>query len=449
MRYLVGVDDSDSRYGLCTTFLGYRLVIKLLGDGCGIPTYPRLVRLNPNVPFKTRGNAAVCVEFDSDDPGANFGTINSLVQEYSDTANGANTGLVLVERSASMDYFRDLYERALSGIVNKERVLRSVSALGAKVFTLGNGMGVVGASASIGFDPTQDHTYELIAYRRRERWATVRAVDGESVRSMDGLTFPHTFNNFDYQSERVLITPHGPDPVLLGIRGDSPAAVLRAFSTVRHPEDVDGHVIYVSNQHTDAHLRRPLTFPLRTFSSGWVEGRVGRVEVGTGSHVYFGLDGGTELIRCAVYQPTGDLQRVARLLRTGDIIRVAGGVRKASPRHPQVVNAERIEVLTLRKEVRRSNPTCTSCGSTMKSEGRAKGFQCPRCKSRLVGVKTSREVARELRKGVYLPSPRSQRHLTKQLIRYGREPVGESNPLVEGWLGTRQVRLLRAPARSP
>jgi tRNA(Ile2)-agmatinylcytidine synthase len=324
-----------------------------------------------------------------------------------------------------------------------------VSALGARVFTLGNGMGIVGASASIGFDPTRDHTYELIAYRRRERWATARAVDGESVRSMDGATFPHTFNNFDYQNERVLITPHGPDPVLLGIRGDSPLAVLRAFSAIRCAEDVDGYVIYVSNQHTDAHLRRPLEFPLRTFSSGWVEGRVTRLEVGTGSHVYFWLDGEKEPIKCAVYEPTGDLQRVARLLRTGDVVRVAGGVRRASPRHPQIVNVERIEVKSLGREVRSSNPTCIRCGATMKSEGRVKGFQCPKCKSRVAVLKSSREVGRVLRKGVYLPSPRSQRHLTKQLIRYGSELAGETQPLIEGWLGTHPVRLLRAPARSP
>jgi len=449
LRYLVGIDDSDSRYGLCTTFLGYRLVTKLVEEGCRITTYPRLVRLNPNIPFKTRGNAAVCVEFESDYPDANFSTICSLVQKYSDTANGANTGLVLVESSSPMDYFRDLYERALSGVVNKDGVLRSVSALGAKVFTLGNGMGIVGASASIGFDPTQDHTFELIAYRRRERWGTARAVDGDSVRSMDRQTFPHTLNNFDYQNERVLITPHGPDPVLLGIRGDSPLVVLKAFSAVRRAEDADGYMIYVSNQHTDAHLRQPLTFPLRTFSSGWVEGRVARLEVGAGSHVYFGLEGDTEPVRCAVYQPAGDLQKTARLLRTGDLIRVAGGVRRASQRHPKIVNVERIEVKSLRKEVRSSNPTCTRCGATMKSEGRGKGFQCPKCKNRVAGVKSTREVRRLLRSGVYLPSSRSQRHLTKQLIRYGSELVGETMPLVEGWLGTDSVRLLRTPARSP
>ncbi len=29
---------------------------------------------------------------------------------------------------------------------------------------------------------------------------------------MDKMTSPHTSNNYDYDSDRPLITPHGPDP---------------------------------------------------------------------------------------------------------------------------------------------------------------------------------------------------------------------------------------------
>ncbi len=55
----IGIDDTDSINGGCTTWLATE-VIKELSEfdliGC-----PRLVRLNPNVPWKTRGNAAVAL----------------------------------------------------------------------------------------------------------------------------------------------------------------------------------------------------------------------------------------------------------------------------------------------------------------------------------------------------------------------------------------------------
>ena len=73
----------------------------------------------------------------------------------------------------------------------------------------------------------------------------------------------------------------------------------------------------------------------------------------------------------------------------------------------------------------------------MKSEGRGKGYQCKRCghKSAEGAAQGARARLREVRPGTYLPSPRAQRHLTKQLIRYGNEAVG-SRAFVEGWVTT-------------
>jgi tRNA(Ile2)-agmatinylcytidine synthase len=59
MIYLLGIDDTDTRFGHSTTHLGYLVLRELARIGCTFSTYPRLVRLNPNIPFKTRGNAAV------------------------------------------------------------------------------------------------------------------------------------------------------------------------------------------------------------------------------------------------------------------------------------------------------------------------------------------------------------------------------------------------------
>src|SRR2546427_234208 len=56
----IGVDDTDSLRGMCTTFLATEIVRDLTAD-FDLIGYPRLVRLNPNIPWKTRGNGAICL----------------------------------------------------------------------------------------------------------------------------------------------------------------------------------------------------------------------------------------------------------------------------------------------------------------------------------------------------------------------------------------------------
>ncbi len=78
MRLLVGIDDTDSSRGWCTTYLAHRIATDV--PAVEVLPYPRLVRLNPNVPFKTRGNAAVCLEVEALDPGAAFEGIRGKVR---------------------------------------------------------------------------------------------------------------------------------------------------------------------------------------------------------------------------------------------------------------------------------------------------------------------------------------------------------------------------------
>src|SRR5436189_5585216 len=60
----IGVDDTDSLTGMCTTFLAGELVRELT-RAYDLIGYPRLVRLNPNIAWKTRGNGAVCIRVGS------------------------------------------------------------------------------------------------------------------------------------------------------------------------------------------------------------------------------------------------------------------------------------------------------------------------------------------------------------------------------------------------
>jgi tRNA(Ile2)-agmatinylcytidine synthase len=477
MRYLMGMDDTDSRFGHCTTHLGYLIVSELARAGCVIPTYPRLVRLNPNIPFKTRGNAAVCIEFEVASRAMSeeaFETAERLLEAEADVANGANSALIMAPAdnyeydddddddgaAACLALFRKLYERALRDVVNYRGVIRAVSQMGIRQRLLGNGMGIVGAAASLGFScASDDHTYELIAYRRPERCGTSRAVDPLSVRMMERKTFPHTFNSYDHESRRVLISPTGPDPVLAGIRGDSPSTVLEAFGMVHIEEEKKealGYMIYATNQCTEAHLKKELTMPLKVYSAGWLEGPIFSIKPCRGGHLEIQL--GAAAITAAagptaigmVYEPSGDLRRIARSLRPGDVVRLYGGVRRASTLNPAVLNVEKIEILEVSRdeEATKVNPECPVCGLRMKSEGRAKGFQCRRCGHRCRHRRQRRSTTaratnlnhavvttapERIYPGVYLPSPRAQRHLTKQLVRYGREHTG-IEALIEDWM---------------
>ncbi|HUI86208.1 MAG TPA: DUF1743 domain-containing protein [Nitrososphaerales archaeon] len=404
MRVLVGIDDTDSSSGSCTTYLAYRIA-RDLRPVLRVVAYPRLVRLNPNVPFKTRGNAAVCLPIDTEAPEEAFERITSLVSALSDVDHGANSGVVFLEDLALVVELKDLYQRAVTGLVNRHRVEKLLREHRVRTFTLGNGMGIVGAASSLPFCEEADHTYELIAYRRQENRGLKRFVEPRSVEEMDRETFPHTFNNFDYQKKKVLVAPHGPDPVFVGIRGDSPAAVVSAFARLRYKERLEGYMVYLSNQYTDAHLTKALDW--KVYSSGWVEGTVQLVSVGPGGHLFIAVAEGSEKRICAVYEPTGDLRRAMKLLGPGDTIRAYGGVRRGTTSHPKVLNAEKVAVIST-------------------------AVRLPR--SRLVT-------------GTYVASPRANRHLTKPLIRFGRETAGKESPLIRDWFSAAPTTM-PVPARN-
>src|SRR5207247_3194915 len=59
----IGIDDTDSEKGGCTTYTAAVLFQNLIERGFKPSDFPWLVRLNPNIPWKTRGNGALAVHF--------------------------------------------------------------------------------------------------------------------------------------------------------------------------------------------------------------------------------------------------------------------------------------------------------------------------------------------------------------------------------------------------
>ncbi|MEM3602664.1 MAG: DNA-binding protein, partial [Candidatus Bathyarchaeia archaeon] len=111
-------------------------------------------------------------------------------------------------------------------------------------------------------------------------------------------------------------------------------------------------------------------------------------------------------------------------------VKVYGGVRPPSKNHPQTINLEKLRILKLAPKLVYINPKCPKCQKRLKSMGREKGFKCKKCGSRFPNLnKLVIREKREVKRGLYITPPRSQRHLTKPLSRYGME---KHHPTFEG-----------------
>jgi len=87
--------------------------------------------------------------------------------------------------------------------------------------------GCLGAAAC----PGPASSYEFIAYRHPSKWGTPREVTSEPLRTLDATGA--TFHTWDPTEDRVVCVPHGPDPVLLGLRGRDAEALMYAATATR------------------------------------------------------------------------------------------------------------------------------------------------------------------------------------------------------------------------
>ena len=113
---------------------------------------------------------------------------------------------------------------------------------------------------------------------------------------------------------------------------------------------------------------------------------------------------------------------ITQLLIVGDVVEAFGSIRVKSKKHPVTINLEKLNVTDLAPKISFHNPLCPQCKKRMDSIGTDKGFKCKHCGYRSSTLhKEVMEEKRLLKTGLYVTSPRSQRHLTKPLSRYGLE----------------------------
>ncbi len=417
----VGVDDTDSKEGMCTTYLGAVAISRLRSQGIELEGYPKLIRLNPNWKWKTRGNCSVAflVNVERSQVGTVKETVLEAVEELAELhVDSTNPGVVFYRGEKIPSNLQSFSKKVVQDVVTIDEAEALAKNIGAEVHKFKLGRGIIGALAAIGNTLDRDRTFELIAYRVPESRGTRRKVDALSVVEMDERTSPNTFDNLDPTTGEIRITPHTPCPILFGIRGEGPDVVIGAQRMVRTSEPIERMIVYKTNQGTDEHLRPAKVGEAKPYWSVVVNGAVcSAPRIITGGHTIFRIKDETGEIDCAAYEPTRQFREVTKKLIVGDRVRACGGI-KEKPELPLTINLEKIEILELAPNLRKENPKCPGCGRRMKSEGKGKGYSCKRCKTKApAGSARMTELDRDIFPGKFEVPPRARRHLARPIAR--------------------------------
>ncbi|MGN0177430.1 MAG: DUF1743 domain-containing protein [Methanobrevibacter sp.] len=410
----IGIDDTDSPDGMCTTYLASQIINKFEENGIKLVDYPRLIRLNPFARFKTRGNGGVSLRIPNDN---NVNLAKKIVLDEVEKlsmfdCDNTNPGVIFYDGEITKemeDYaFKAIYE--FITIEEAEEFGRSIEC---EIHKFKKGRGIIGSIAAISL-PLKDYTFELLAYRASENYGTKRQIDYESVYEMDKQTFPDTFENIDYSEDYIAIEPKTPCPVLYGIRSNTVESLIKAKNIVKVSEPIVDWCIFKTNQHTDMHIQKADNISsMKQFGCYEVIGEVkNKPTIIDGGHMFFYIFDETGEIECGAYEPTKNFRKVVSNLRPGDIIKVYGGIGKQN-----TFNIEKFQVIKL-NDIEYKNPIC-ECGKRMTSAGKNKGFKCKKCGNKIQSnKKVPINIPRFLKNAQFYETPVSaRRHLSKPLCR--------------------------------
>ncbi|WP_449461533.1 tRNA(Ile)(2)-agmatinylcytidine synthase [Tardisphaera miroshnichenkoae] len=407
----IGIDDTDSYYGGCTTWIAAKLASRFKDR---LLDFPYLVRLNPEIPWKTRGNGALAIKLSSLTD-KELEEVAAFVMATAREEGKTSPSLLISWGDEKQDRFAI---KAVRDVITKRELERVLEKIGptSRYFLKkpGKPRGLIGCIAAINHQ-WSDATYELIAYRDDQSYG--RPEFRDDVLWMDSLTAPVTFANFDREAGKPLIYPHGPDPVLFGIRGEDPRVLKAGMAMIENSSSL--WMVFKTNQGTDEHVITVNSFeqayPYTTIS---IEAHVlSDPTIIPGGHVVIELidkDGNPGQV--IFYRQTGNLNRVARKLVRGDFVRVWGGVRPEVQR--KIINGQGLVLITPRityDEI----PSCPFCHRKMR-EVNAGRYICDTCKVQAIGrarLQLKRDI---LPNRIYQPSASAFKHLMKPA---GRRPI--------------------------
>lgn len=431
IRMYVAVDDTDSMRGNCTTFLATEIIREF--DDLDLIGNPRLVRLNPATPWKTRGNGALVMRFGrgsgksrfigmigdreircfdectgwEPDPSMMRDRIIPLMERYHE--DEADPGLLISRVKPSQEF----YWRGVRTILNRGIVDPEIERISGLTYEIGCGRGLIGCTCGMAWRP-RDTTFELLTYRPEKRWGTERVFDPLTIRDMDHA-YPTTFNSWEDRFDKVAMVPSTPCPVMYGLRGDVEEDLIEA-SRMISTEPLDRWMVFLTNQGTDDHIIRNHRGPLVPNQSYILRGTVcSHVRHIEGGHVLIDIDTGYGKVTCAAYEPSKEFRFAVDWLNPGDAVEVVGELRD----EPRTLNLEKIHVVsTVREYLKVSNPVCPICSRTMKSTGKGGKYKCKRCRTVSYEPVTV-PVRRQIVPGWYEPPTAARRHLSKPLKRMG------------------------------
>lgn len=418
---VVGIDDTDSRTrGMCTTYVAREIADALRAAGATIERL-LLVRLNPAIEYKTRGNAALAIHTDCD-PERGFTVATERIEELAETDDpNTQPGLVVApgDPDSVPDPVVEFAERAVQERLTLKETLDSTETAGYTHEGWSGGRGRIGALAALGAHRAfSEWTYELIAYREPERWGSSREVDPDSVFAAANVEYPAVWDTVDRGTGEMVCVPHTPGPILYGIRGDDPDAVRRVSDGIEG-EPTPCRTLFTTNQGTDAHLRDGTIASTVDNRSYRLKGRVSSApETRRGGHVFFEVSGAGVRLPCVAFEPTKRFRDRVRALREGDRIIVCGEISNGT------LKLEKFAVRELNR-VEYRNPQCPDCGRSMESAGAEQGYRCRKCGTN-AETKAEIEIEREVERGWYEVPPTARRHIAKPLVRGGFD--GETHP---------------------
>ena len=386
------MDDTDSLHGGCTTEVLFHLIQALPEHITAGQT--RLVRLWPFAQRRTRGNAAVAVELNTEDEQGllvflenywrnHILPLKGIVQtsQHNDREQyPSDPGMVWFSESISDS---KIYREGLSQELNLQQLPIPTKSWG--------GHGRIGATLAVLW-PANESTYEAIAWREPSTNG-LRQLDKHAIEHVDQMD--GTFLCRDDRLGSSLLAPRGASPVLFGIRAwtkDVAMEALQILLDAPNTEPVIGSLVFETNQATNDHLDHS------------IEGRVERIEVRRGGHTVIH----TSEHRFLAFKESGQIATISQQLHQGDVIECKGLL---AP--DQSIHVEFMKIQGLVPDKHR--PACPTCDKSMTSMGKHQGLRCKKC-----GFKMDDrwvETPRRLPVNQWIQPPASsRRHLAKPLV---------------------------------
>src|SRR4030067_799960 len=144
----IGLDDTDSTRKVCTTYVTALLVEKLEQLNVTFLDYPNLIRLNPNVPWKTRGNGALCLrfEFEEELEAEIKKAAIGLVEENADlNFKGTDPGIVFFKSRGIPQELKAFAKNAETGVVTLKEATKLISKFKGEALGFNTCRGNIGA----------------------------------------------------------------------------------------------------------------------------------------------------------------------------------------------------------------------------------------------------------------------------------------------------------------